>query len=816
MNEKKNDNETIEKEEKENKVSKFNSMNNIPREIKSANRPKIDEYMLLNANLNSANIKKDLLIFKDEILKEIKKEQIKIIEKENNNEKYTMEKLEEFSKKIDKHTEKIDSLSNKIITDKSVREKVESLIEFKNKNQEIIMTNGIKIQNLDKDLYSNIYRIESILKETVLHPRIIGGISKFQTFHDFMDFLLAESSKNITFREKTILDINNLRINNDKMMNNLTNKIDKAKKTLTLYIDTKIKSCESKINSLNDTFNDRITNYRIENMTYLENMKKTSESLQKQINSVIQAKNDILNKFEEKMKLANKDNIRMKKYFTEYKNEFTEMNRLFKEMLDALNAKNFNFNNNNGLSRKINKLIRRQTMINKDIKDFEINIAKPNKIVHSINMNDMFGNNQQKVTFNNDILEEKEKINIQPKILKQFKRINTASVRVNRFFEKENILEEKKKKNEDIKKALKKKHRKKIKILNEIYLVYNSPMDIDIIKRKLNKYNSICVTDNKLKIKLKGLSFESKANINKTKVKTMLFSNNKKVNKKKQLNLFSDYAFNTSISKSQNSIFSQNSEKAEEDRKNQIKKKYQANLMIKETNEINLSKTLEKESLEKIEKKELEEAKNTLRISKTQNNNIFEIQKLNDKLEIKKQFSEKKKLKEENKLVKYEIKKNEQLNSLNKIYITIEGSNKIELDANTLQKNKIKKDILNNVNNLINNKKGKTLKGYPKILTNNGENIIYSPRPIFNKQNYASYENPNIAALKYSIYNLYEKKMSKTRNKYETNSNSIFQNKRLISQMKVSDDYITERNKKAGLTLKSSNFINKSYLSQKE
>ena len=34
--------------------------------------------------------------------------------------------------------------------------------------------------------------------------------------------------------------------------------------------------------------------------------------------------------------------------------------------------------------------------------------------------------------------------------------------------------------------------------------------------------------------------------------------------------------------------------------------------------------------------------------------------------------------------------------------------------------------------------------------------------------------------------------------------------------MKVSDDYITERNKKAGLTLKSSNFINKSYLSQKE
>ena len=172
-----------------------------------------------------------------------------------------------------------------IITDKTIREKVESLIEYKNKNQEIVMTNGIKIDNLDKDLFNNVYRIDNILKETVMYPGIIGGISRFKTFHDFMDYLLNECSQNVTFREKTAIDINNLRNNNERIITNFNNKLEKAKKALTLYTDTCIKRIENKIKDINDSFNDRITNYRIENMTYSENMKKASENLLKEVNN---------------------------------------------------------------------------------------------------------------------------------------------------------------------------------------------------------------------------------------------------------------------------------------------------------------------------------------------------------------------------------------------------------------------------------------------------------------------------------------------------------------------------------------------------
>ena len=72
-------------------------------------------------------------------------------------EKSTIEQLEEFKKIIERNNERINSLSNMIITDKKIREKVEQIAEFKEKAQETIMADGIKIDNLEKDFYENIY-----------------------------------------------------------------------------------------------------------------------------------------------------------------------------------------------------------------------------------------------------------------------------------------------------------------------------------------------------------------------------------------------------------------------------------------------------------------------------------------------------------------------------------------------------------------------------------------------------------------------------------------------------------------------------------
>ena len=61
-------------------------------------------------------------------------------------------------------------------------------------------------------MFNNVYRIDKILAESVIYPGVIGGISKFKSFHDFMDYILAQASQNITFRDKSQLDLKNYRI----------------------------------------------------------------------------------------------------------------------------------------------------------------------------------------------------------------------------------------------------------------------------------------------------------------------------------------------------------------------------------------------------------------------------------------------------------------------------------------------------------------------------------------------------------------------------------------------------------------------------
>ena len=461
----------------------------VSTELKVPHKSRGDEDILISFNSNT--MKKDLLIFKDELLKDLKRLQTKLYEKAEDNEIYTKEKIEEFNLQIKKYSEKVMSLSNSIITDKAIRENVESLIEYKNKNQEIVMTNGIQLDNLEKEFYNNIYRIDNILKESVIYPGIIGNITKFKTFHDFIDYILNECSLNISFREKTSLDINNLRNNDEKIIFNLTNKLEKAKKGLSLYTDTCIKKIENKINNLNDALNDRINNYRIESMTYSENMKKASESLLKQVNSIIQTKNDIFNKFDEKMNIINKEHSRIIKYFTGYKNEFNEMRRAFKEMMDAINTKDFS-----GMNRKINKLkTRRSFMINNnDFQAFENKLKNINNVIHPISMNDMFMSSTKtsrlSVKFDNLSNEKEKDKNSYDKFLKEFKRIGTENKRLSKIIEQKDFLIDKKIKNEDLKieENPKKSHKKKNKIKNDIYLEFNNQNNnIKLVEKKKNK-----------------------------------------------------------------------------------------------------------------------------------------------------------------------------------------------------------------------------------------------------------------------------------------------------------------------------------------
>ena len=157
---------------------------------------------IISLSKSTAGKKNDLLHFKEETLRDFKQVQKKISDKYDNLDLEMREKIEAFEQRITTYENKIMELSNKINTDKTIREKVDNLMEFKEKADESMLTEKIRLDNFRTDLKSKVERIDKILTDSVIYPGIIGGISKYKTFHDLIDYLLSQTSQNLTLEKK--------------------------------------------------------------------------------------------------------------------------------------------------------------------------------------------------------------------------------------------------------------------------------------------------------------------------------------------------------------------------------------------------------------------------------------------------------------------------------------------------------------------------------------------------------------------------------------------------------------------------------------
>ena len=169
-----------------------------------------------NENMQKAGIaqtpKMEILLFKNEVLADIKKTEKIIVDRYAKMNESLEEKFLKYEQKLDTLNEKIQGMNSDKSADNFLNENVNKLLAFRDSTKDNLMTAEIKINNLEKDMFNNVYRIDKILAESVIYPGVIRGICKFKTFHDFMDYILAQSSQNITFRNKSQLDLKNYRI----------------------------------------------------------------------------------------------------------------------------------------------------------------------------------------------------------------------------------------------------------------------------------------------------------------------------------------------------------------------------------------------------------------------------------------------------------------------------------------------------------------------------------------------------------------------------------------------------------------------------
>ena len=299
---------------------------------------------IISLSKSDAGKKNDLLHFKEETLRDFKEVQKKITDKFDNLDLEMRERLDAYERRITTYENKIFELSNLINTDKTIRQKVDNLMEFKEKTDDHLLTEKIRLDDFRNDLKSNVERIDQILKDSVIYPGIIGGISKYKTFHDLIDYLLTQTSQTVTFREKSILDFKGYKTKLENSISSFNSQIDTLLKTTSEFTKTCVQEAEERMKSIYNIYDDRLQDARIENANYAIGLEKATEVLKKELENLYVVKNELYEKVDKGMQEVKNDNTRVVKLFSGYKKNFHIIQHKFTQLSDFIKDIRFRIN----------------------------------------------------------------------------------------------------------------------------------------------------------------------------------------------------------------------------------------------------------------------------------------------------------------------------------------------------------------------------------------------------------------------------------------------------------------------------------------
>ena len=123
-------------------------------------------------------IKTDIMNFKEEVLQDIKELGQKLEEKYFKINKELNNNIELYNKKITEFDFKLLDLSSKIVNDITIKEKISDLFNFKEKTDNNININKIKISMFDKEINQKMDRIDYLISNSLIFPGLIGPVKK--------------------------------------------------------------------------------------------------------------------------------------------------------------------------------------------------------------------------------------------------------------------------------------------------------------------------------------------------------------------------------------------------------------------------------------------------------------------------------------------------------------------------------------------------------------------------------------------------------------------------------------------------------------
>ena len=442
--------------------------------------------------LSNKNIRKEILLFKEEVLKDMKVVKKEFENKFNNLENELKEQINLYEIKVSTFEEKIKNLSNLIVNDRSLIQKIDELSQFKDETRDKILTDSIKIINIENDYKMNFKNIENILSSTVIYPGLIGFSGKFKSFHDFMDYVLLQIQELNAFKEKSIVELGPYKKKIDENLDNIKLQVNHIINSSNEFTLKKVSDCEQKMKSLIQLYDDRLQDTRVENAHYAIKLEKKSEDLSNLIKNIYEVRTDIYSKVKEEVSSVKGEQRTLLRLFTSYKKEFGSIKNKFIQLSEFIRDVRFRVNLDTDVKKKeFVAISKKLSFLNKGNISFGSNKKKS-----LINRAETFDLNKKYQNTNYDIFETPYNANKETKLYSNTYNFNKrGSLQVNnlqkfsnKLLTKFDSLDEPNEENKN-KKCSNNSSKKLIRINKNINNYGNGISDIFASGEKQKKFN---------------------------------------------------------------------------------------------------------------------------------------------------------------------------------------------------------------------------------------------------------------------------------------------------------------------------------------
>ena len=313
----------------------------------------------LNKVLLNPDIKQDLLFFKNDVLKDIRKLEEKINLRINEQNLLNSVQHSEYDKKFEQMSSQINQANSWLSDNLNLVEKIKQIQTFKSKAEDNYNRLSVKINSIQKEVKDYINNIEKMINDNLRYPGVIGSNARFSDFRRFIDYIIrtfrdinefkdamAELNFN-EFKKKVNTDIQEIRLtlnSNSKYILTLLGK-DKAELS---RLENLINQNKKSINEIKEKEENKYNMYLSETQTIITTLEKNIndkydeqnneiENLKKSKNQIILDINDMKSDIE-----TNKKNIESR----DLESEKNFIMKIINENYIPFNQRNFDENQN--------------------------------------------------------------------------------------------------------------------------------------------------------------------------------------------------------------------------------------------------------------------------------------------------------------------------------------------------------------------------------------------------------------------------------------------------------------------------------------